>query len=87
MNHMNKAFDEVRAKETRELKANGKEPLLKGNRWCLLKRPENLTEKQVDRLAKLLKCNIKNDPSLPPQGGFPAFLEVPLSNLGWQVPR
>ena len=28
------------------------------NRWCLLKRPENLTDKQVDKLSDLLACNL-----------------------------
>jgi transposase len=59
MSHMNKAIDEVRAKETKEIKAKGKKPVLTGSRWCLLKRPENLTDNQVDRLADLLKCNLK----------------------------
>ncbi len=59
MSHMNKAIDEVRAKETKILKAKGKEPVLTGSRWCLLKRPENLTDNQVDRLSDLLACNLK----------------------------
>jgi transposase len=59
MSHMSKAIDAVRAKEAKDLKAKGKEPLLTGSRWCLLKRPENLTDKQVDRLQDLLKCNLK----------------------------
>ena len=59
MSHMNKAIDEVRAKETKELRAQGKEPVLTGSRWCLLKRPENLIDNQVDRLGDLLKCNLK----------------------------
>jgi transposase len=57
MSHMGKAIDEVRAKETKELRAKGKTPLL--SRWCLLKRPENLTDNQVDRLTDLLKCNLR----------------------------
>ena len=59
MSHMSKAIDEVRANETKELKKNGKEPLLTKSRWCLLKRPENLTGKQVDRLKDLLACNLR----------------------------
>lgn len=59
MRHMSKAIDEVRAKEAKELKAKGEEPRLTGSRWCLLKRPENLTDNQVDRLQELLKCNLK----------------------------
>jgi transposase len=59
MSHMGKAIDEVRSKETKELRAKGKTPLLIGSRWCLLKRPENLTDNQVDRLTDLLNCNLK----------------------------
>jgi len=33
--------------------------VLTGSRWCLLKRPENLIDNQVDRLGDLLKCNLK----------------------------
>ena len=57
--HMNKAIDDVRAKEVKALKAKGKEPVLTGSRWCLLKRPENLTDNQVDTLKDLLACNLK----------------------------
>jgi transposase len=56
---MNKAIDEVRAAEARRLKADGHEPLLKHSRWVLLKRPENLTEKQTAKLQELLKYNLK----------------------------
>ena len=38
MQQMNKAIDEVRAAETKRLKAAGYEPVLKHSRWCLLKR-------------------------------------------------
>ena len=57
---MNKALDEVRAAETKDLKAKGYEPVLKKTRWCLLKRPENLTEKQGTTLAEVLRYNLKS---------------------------
>ena len=57
--HMNKAIDEVRAKETRELKAKGLMPVLTHSRWCLLKRPENLTTSQEVKLSDLLRYNLK----------------------------
>jgi transposase len=57
--HMNKAIDEVRAQETRELKSKGMSPILTHSRWCLLKRPENLTSKQEIKLRDLLRCNLK----------------------------
>jgi transposase len=59
MAHLSKAIDEIRAEEAKALKAQGAEPVLKGTRWCLLKRPENLTEKQEGRLAELLRVNLR----------------------------
>lgn len=59
MAHMSKAIDEVRAKEVKELKTKGKKPVLTATRWCLLKRPENLTENQEVKLKELLACNLK----------------------------
>jgi transposase len=57
---MNKAIDEVRAEEARRLKQQGQQPVLKHARWCLLKRPENLTEKQAVKLSELLKLNLRS---------------------------
>jgi transposase len=59
MSQMNKALDKVRAQETRELKAKGEQPILTRSRWCILKRPENLTDKQSVKLKELLACNLK----------------------------
>jgi transposase len=59
MSHLNKAVDEVRRKEASAHRAEGKE-VLKRSRWCLLKRPENLTEGQEDKLAELLKLNLRS---------------------------
>jgi len=56
---MNKALDEVRAAEYRRMAQDGYEPVLKKSRWCLLKRPENLTDKQKIRLRDLLRFNLK----------------------------
>ena len=60
MAKMNKAIDEVRAKEARDLKAKGYEPVLTNARWLLLKRPENLSAKQEPRLAELLQYNLRS---------------------------
>ena len=38
----------------------GYEPVLKNSRWCLLKRWENLTEKQEAKLINLLRYNLKS---------------------------
>jgi len=57
---MNKAIDQVRAAEVKQLKADGYEPILKRSRWLLLKRPENLTDLQTTKLAELLQYNLKS---------------------------
>lgn len=57
---LNKAIDEVRAEEYRKMQADGYEPILKHSRWCLLKRKENLTEKQEVKLKDLLTYNLKS---------------------------
>jgi transposase len=54
-----KALDEIRAEEAKRLVRDGYEPVLKKSRWCLLKRPENLTEKQTVKLSELLKYNLR----------------------------
>lgn len=59
MSHLNKAIDEVRAGEAKELARQGYEPVLKKTRWLLLKRPENLTAQQDLSLKNLLQYNLK----------------------------
>lgn len=58
--NLNKALNEVRAKEAKKLKADGYEPVLKGSRWCFLKKPQNLTQNQKYTLRELLKYNLKS---------------------------
>lgn len=60
MAHINKAIDEVRAQEAKELRTNGYEPVLTKSRWLLLKRPENLTDKQESKLSELLQYNLRS---------------------------
>lgn len=57
---INKALDVVRAGEHRQMKKDGYEPLLTKSRWLLLKRPENLTDKQGASLKDLLKYNLQS---------------------------
>jgi transposase len=54
-----KAIDKVRAEEVRKLKEKAQKPVLKRTRWIFLKNPENLTVKQDQKLAALLKQNLK----------------------------
>jgi transposase len=60
MQKFNKAIDEVRAEEHKQLKRDGYEPVLTKSRWCLLKRPENLTAKQTVTIKELLKYNLRS---------------------------
>ena len=60
MQKFNKALDEVRAEEAKQLERDGFEPVLKNSRWCLLKRPENRTDKQTVKLRELLKYNLRS---------------------------
>ena len=57
---INKAIDEVRAGEHRQMQKDGYEPVLKNSRWCLLKRGENLSEKQEAKLKDLLQYNLRS---------------------------
>ncbi len=60
MQRIGKAINDVRAAEVKQLKHDGYEPVLKGCRWLLLKRPENLTDKQAVKLKELLQYNLKS---------------------------
>src|SRR5487761_2721059 len=60
MANMNKAIDEVRRQEVKDLKAKGKGELLKHSRWALLKRPENRTPAQDTKLAELVRHNLRS---------------------------
>ena len=75
MKKMNEAIDKVRRSETHQLEEDGYEPVLKHSRWCLLKRPENLTEKQTLKLTELLKYNLKSVRSYLLREDFQRFWE------------
>lgn len=57
---LNKALNEIRAAEARQMAEQGYEPVLKRSRWCFLKREENLTEKQFVKLTDLLQYDLKS---------------------------
>jgi transposase len=56
---MNKAIDRIRAEEVRELKKNSRKPVLTNSRWLFLKREENLSDVQHEKLAELLRRNLR----------------------------
>jgi transposase len=57
---LNKAIDEVRAKEARHMTRAGYQPVLKHTRWCFLKRRENLTIDQRRTLKDVLRYDLRS---------------------------
>lgn len=68
-------IDRVRAQEVRQLKQDGYEAILTHSRWCLLKRPENLTAVQTVKLNELLKYNLKSVKAYLMREDFQRFWE------------
>lgn len=56
---LGKAIDKVRAAEARQLKAQGRKPVLKNSRWLLLKWRQNLSQKQLPKLEELVRLNLR----------------------------
>jgi transposase len=83
MKKMNEAIDDVRREEARRLTANGYEPVLKHSRWCLLKRPENRTDKETVKLSELLQYNLQSVRSHLLREDFQRFWEY--RSPGWAV--
>lgn len=75
MQRMNKAIDQVRAAEVKQLLRDGYEPILKGARWLLIKRPENQTKKQASKLKELLQYNLQSVRSHLMKEDFQRFWE------------
>ena len=75
MERINKAINDVRVAEVKQLEKDGYEPLLAGSRWVLLKRPENLTEQQAVKLKELLQYNLKSVRSQLMREDFQRFWE------------
>jgi len=59
MKYFNDAIEKTRREETRELKKDGYEEILKNSRWALLKKKKNLKESQLAKLKDLLQYNLK----------------------------
>ena len=81
MKKFNEALDEIRREETRELRVAGYEPVLRKARWCLLKRPENLTDRQTTSLREILKHNLKTVRAWLSREDFQRFWEY--SSPAW----
>ena len=55
----NEAIDNMRRIEFKELKKQNKEEILVNSRWSLLKKVENLNEKQFLKLKDIVSTNLK----------------------------
>jgi transposase len=75
MQRMGKAINEVRVAEVKQLKDEGYEPILKGAKWLLLKRPENLTEPQAVKLQEIVRHNLRSVRSHVMKEDFQRFWE------------
>ena len=60
MRKFNEAIDEIRRGEVKQFKADGEHNVLERKRWLLLKRPDNLSQKQTASLGELLKLNLRS---------------------------
>jgi len=70
---LNKAVDEVRSKEARELARKGYDPVLKHTRWCFLKRKKHQTPNQRRKLREVLRYDLKSVRAFLLKESFQAF--------------
>ncbi len=85
---LNMAVDDVRAKEAREMARKGYEPILKHTRWCFLKRRENRTPKQRQRLRDVLQYDLRSVRAFLLKESFEAFWTYSSSPwAGWFLDR
>jgi len=59
MSKINKTLDRIRSAEARELRAKNRGGVLTNSRWLFLKRKENLTDRQHEKLSVILKQNLR----------------------------
>jgi len=60
MRKFNEAIDEIRREEITQFKTENQDNVLNKGRWLLLRRPENLSEKQTIKMGELLKLNLRS---------------------------
>ena len=58
--NLNKALNEIRAAEAKKLKRDGYEDILKHSKYCFLKNPQNLTNKQRAKLDDVVQYDLKS---------------------------
>ncbi|MDD2598329.1 MAG: transposase [Kiritimatiellae bacterium] len=68
------AVNKVRVEEVKRLRREGyEEDVLKNTKYCFLKNPENLTEKQKLKLDDVLQYNLKTVRAYPLKESFQLF--------------
>ena len=70
---LGEAVDQVRREETKQLHADGYEPVLSNSRYCFLKRTENLSDKQNLKLEEVLQYDLKSVRAYYLKESFDAF--------------
>ena len=70
---LGEAVDQVRRDESKRLHHDGYEPVLKNSRYCFLKRPENLNDKQNLKLNEVLQYDLKTARAYYLKESFDAF--------------
>jgi len=70
---LNEAVNKVRVEEVKKFKTDNFETLLTGSKYCFLKRPENLTPKQSDKLEDILQYDFKTARAYEHKESFDAF--------------
>jgi len=70
---LGEAVDQVRREETKQLHADGYEPVLSNSRYCFLKRTENLSDKQHLKLDEVLQYDLKSVRAYYLKESFDAF--------------
>lgn len=60
MKMLNEAIDNTRKSEALRFKQNSQENILHKSRWCLLKKPENLTKNQATKMKELLQYKLQS---------------------------
>ena len=75
MKKFNEAIDQIRREEVKKLKEDGADNVLEKGRWLLLKRPDNLTEKQTVRLSQIMKINLSSIKAYLMREDFQRFWE------------
>lgn len=73
--NLNKAVDEVRRSEAKQMKAQGYENVLAKSKYCFLKNPENLTEAQSVKLNDILQYDLKSVRAYQLKESFQLFWE------------